>query len=212
MRRIIPLIAACLLIVFATSALAAQKKANHYRWKDAQGVTHFDDVLSDAAIQAGYDIIGSSGMVSRHVPPPRTAEQLKADKLAAEKKAAEDRAAAKQAQEDQQMLNAYPNEAELVSAHQAQLNMIDQYIQSTQISLQSQEQSLSEMLAHAADLDRSGKPVPATLRSQIESLRANVEQQKAYISAKRQEKIDSAKNFESELAHYREIRNKAPTN
>jgi hypothetical protein len=212
MRRIVPLIAACLLAVFASGVLAEQKTPNRYRWKDAQGITHFDDVLSEGAIQAGYDIIGSSGMVSRHVAPPRTAEQIKADKAAEEKQQARDRAAAKQAQQDQQMLNAYPNEAELVGAHNAQLEMIDQYIQSTQISLQSQEQSLSEMLSHAADLDRSGKPVPAALRSQIESLRGNVEKQKAYIAAKQQEKADSAKKFETELAHYREVRGKTPSN
>ena len=65
------------------------------------------------------------------------------------------------------------------------------------------------LLSHAADLERSGKPIPATLRQQIESLRANVEKQKAYITAKQQEKVDSTAKFETELAHYREIRAKA---
>jgi hypothetical protein len=65
------------------------------------------------------------------------------------------------------------------------------------------------MLSHAADLERSGKPIPATLSRQIESLRANVEKQKAYITAKQQEKVDSAAKFETELAHYRAVRAKA---
>lgn len=212
MRRLTLLLVACLFTLCAAIAWAQQKVPDRYRWKDAQGVTHFDDVLSAAAIQAGYDIIGSSGMIRRHVDPPRTAEQLKADKAAEAAKKAADRAAAKQAQEDEQMLNAYPTEAELASAQAAQLEMIDQYIGSTQISLKSQEQSLSDLLSHAADLDRSGKPVPATLRSQIEALRANIEKQKAYIAVKQQEKIDSAKRFESELAHYRDLRAKTHPN
>jgi hypothetical protein len=209
MRRIGLLIALALFAFAATTALAVDKSHQRYRWTDAQGVVHFDDVLSDAAIQTGYDIVSGSGMKIRHVAPPRTAEQQKADdKAEAQKKAAE-KAAAAQAQEDTQMLAAYPTEQTLSDAHNAQLGMIDQYIQSTQISLQSQEKSLTDMLSHAADLERSGKPIPATLRQQIESLRANVEKQKAYITAKQQEKVDSTAKFETELAHYREIRAKA---
>lgn len=203
-HRLLALIA-CVLTLVAVSAQAAEDKRNHYRWKDAQGNLHFDDALPNEALQFGYDIISPSGIVVRRVAAPKTDAQLKADAIAdAQRKAAEAQAA-KQAQTDAQMLAAYPNEAELQSAQKAQLGMIDQYIESTRISLQSQEKSLTEMLAHAADLDRTGKPVPPALRTQIEALRSNVEKQKAYIAGKQQEKIDSAKKFETELAHYREL-------
>lgn len=198
----------CLLFALIAATQAAEKTRNHFRWKDAQGNLHFDDALPNEALQFGYDEINASGIVVRHVAAPRTAAQLKEDaKAEAQKKAADD-AAAKQAQSDDQLLAAYPTEADLASVQKAQLDMIDQYIESTRISLQSQEKSLTEMLSHAADLDRTGKPVPAALRSQIEALRANVEKQKAYIAGKQQEKIDSAKRFETELAHYRELRAK----
>ncbi len=119
------------------------------------------------------------------------------------------RVADAQAKSDQQVLAAYPNERELVSSQQAQLDMMDQNIHSTEISLQSQEKSLTEMLSHAADLDRNGKPVPATLQSQIESLRRNIERQKNYISSKQQEKVDTSKRFVDELAHYRQLQERA---
>lgn len=209
MRRIAASVAAFLLGLAVTNASAADKSHERYRWTDAQGVVHFDDVLSNAAIQAGYDVVSGSGMKLRHVAPPKTAEQQKADDQAKAQKAAADKAAAERARDDAQMLAAYPTERDLSDAQAAQLAMIDQYIQSTQISLQSQEKSLTDMLSHAADLERSGKPIPATLSRQIESLRANVEKQKAYITAKQQEKIDSAAKFETELGHYREIRAKA---
>lgn len=208
MRNIAISVAACLLGLAATTALAVDKSPDRYRWKDAQGVVHFDDVLSDAAIQAGYDVVNGSGMKIRHVAAPKTAEQQKAaDKAEAQKKAA-DKAAAEQARDDAQMLAAYPTEQDLSDAHKAQLAMIDQYIESTQISLESQEKSLSENLAHAADLERTGKPIPAALSKLIETLRANVEKQKAYIAGKQQEKVDSGVKFEAQLAHYREIRGK----
>jgi hypothetical protein len=208
MRRIAVSVAACLLGLTAMNALAVDKSHQRYRWMDAQGVVHFDDVLSDAAIQAGYDVVSGSGMKIRHVAPPKTAEQQKADDQAAAQKKATEKAATERARDDAQMLAAYPTEHDLSDAQTAQLAMIDQYIQSTQISLQSQEKSLTDMLSQAADLERTGKPIPATLSRQIESLRANVEKQKAYIAAKQQEKVDSAAKFETELAHYREVRAK----
>lgn len=211
MRRTGFLIALCLFALAAASALAANKSHERYRWKDAQGVVHFDDVLSDAAIHAGYDVVGGSGMLIRRVAPPMTTEELKADEKAKAQKKAAEKAAAEQARDDAQMLAAYPTEQELSDAHDAQLAMIDQYIQSTQVSLQSQEGSLTDMLSHAADLERVGKPIPAALSRQIESLRTNIEKQKAYIAAKQQEKIDSAAKFETELAHYREVRAKPPS-
>lgn len=210
MRSTRTLIAIGLLAFVAANALAVEKSQERYRWKDAQGVVHFDDVLSDAAIQSGYDVVSGSGMLVKHVAPPRTAEQVKADaKVEAQKQAAQ-KATADQAREDEQMLAAYPAEQDLVDAQNAQQATIDQYIEATQISLQSQEKSLTDNLSHAADLERAGKPIPVALHQMIETLRANVEKQKAYIAAKQQEKTDSAKKFEAELAHYRQLRAKDP--
>lgn len=209
MRRTRSLIALCLFAFAATHALAAEKSHERYRWKDAQGVVHFDDMLSDAAIQAGYDVVNGSGMLVRHVAPPMTPEQEKADEKAQAQKKAAEKTAAEKARDDARMLAAYPNESDLADAHKAQLAQIDQYIEATQISLQSQEKSLTDNLSHAADLERGGKPIPALLSQQIETLRANIEKQKAYIAAKQQEKIDSAAKFDAELAHYRAIRTKA---
>ncbi|MBS0569381.1 MAG: DUF4124 domain-containing protein [Proteobacteria bacterium] len=209
MSRAIVSIAICLLALASVPATAAGGMQDRYRWKDAQGVVHFDDVLSDAAIKAGYAIVNANGMTIRRVPPPKTDEQLKADAIADARKAAEQKLAAEQARDDAQMLAAYPDEQELVEAQQAQLAMIDQYVESTRISLHSQEKSLSDMLAHAADLERTGKPIPIALSKQIEALRSNIENQKNYIAAKQQEKIDSAAKFATELAHYRALKAKS---
>jgi Domain of unknown function (DUF4124) len=198
----------------ATVALAAACGANaqsgpgqhnRYKWRDAQGNLHFDDVLPPEAQQIGYDIVNPQGLVIKHVDRLKTAEEMQADQAAADKAAKQKRAADDQARTDEQTLAAYPNEEELVGAQHAQLDMIDQNIHATEISLQSQEKSLTEMLSHAADLDRAGKPVPDTLKLQIDALRVNIEKQKGYITTKQQEKADAAKRFEVDLAHYREV-------
>jgi hypothetical protein len=211
MRRIGFLFAALVLCVTFVAS-AQEDKHNRYKWKDGQGNLHYDDALPTEALQFGYDLVNSHGIVVKHVERARTAEELKADEAAAAQKATQNRVAEEQATRDQQVLAAYPNERELISSQQAQLDMLDQNILATELSLQSQEKSLTENLSHAAELDRNGKPVPATLQSQIEALRQNIERQKAYIIGKQKEKADNVKKFEAELTHYREVRAKTRSN
>jgi hypothetical protein len=200
------LIAVLALLFTATAAFGDEKGGhNRYKWRDGQGNLHYDDALPDDALKYGYDVINPSGIVVKHVDRPRTAEELATDKATAEKTAAAKRAQDDQLRKDQQMLAAYPTEQDLQSAQREQLAVIDQTVEATQASLQNQEKSLSEMLAHAADLDRTGKPVPTVLQQQIDTLRISIEKQKAYIAGKHAEKDSSAKRFEAELAHYRDV-------
>lgn len=196
-------------VLGCANAFASDAGHNHYKWKDAQGNLHYDDALPTEALQFGYDVVNPQGLTIKHVDRAKTAAELKADDEAAASQAEQKHVADEQAKTDQQILAAYPREQDLAGAQQARLDMLDQSIHSTEISLQSQEKSLTEMLSHAADLERNGKPVPATLQSQIDSLRKNVEKQKAYIAGKQQEKIDAANKFENELVHYREVQAKA---
>ena len=204
------LTSALVLAVASVTALAAESGThNRYKWRDAQGNLHFDDALPVEALQFGYEVVNASGIVVKRVGRAKTPEELKADEEATARQAAEKHAADEQTKADQQTLAAYPTENELISSQQAQLSMLDQNIHATEVSLQSQEKSLTEMLSHAADLDRTGKTVPPSLQSQIDVLRRNVEQQKAYIANKQKEKEAAGKRFEVELARYRELRAKS---
>jgi hypothetical protein len=199
-------------LVFSLAASAAappsatsKDNRNRYKWTDQQGNLHYDDVLPMEALQFGYDVVNGQGIVVKHVDRAKTAEELKADKEASDKALAVKRASDAQAKTDQQLLAAYPNESDLLVAQRAQIDTIDQSVHATEVSLKNQEKSLSEMLSHAADLDRTGKPVPASLQQQIDSLRVNVEHQKTYIANKQAEKEADEKKFETELAHYRDV-------
>lgn len=196
-------------LALAAPAVAAKPDHNRYKWKDAQGNLHYDDALPTEALQFGYEVVNPRGLVIKHVDRAKTMEELHADAAASAKAAEQKHADDAQAQNDQQLLAAYPSEQALVSSQQAQLDMIDQNVHATQLSLENQEQSLTQMLSHAADLDRTGKPIPATLKAQIEALRRNVEQQKTYIANKETEKAGLAQKFADAIAHYRSVQTKA---
>lgn len=191
--------------IAASGASVTKDKRNRFKWSDAQGNVHYDDALPPEALQFGYDVVNDQGIVVKHVDRPKTADELKADKETADKTAAAKRVSDAQSKNDQQLLAAYPSEHDLVAAQHAQMDMLDQSVHATEVSLQNQEKSLSDMLSHAADLDRTGKPVPTTLQQQIDALRITVEKQKTYIANRQAEKDANEKKFETDLAHYREV-------
>jgi hypothetical protein len=205
MRSLFTFALALALTLAAMTLSAASAGHVQYKWKDTAGNLHFADILPAEALQLGYDVVDAQGRVIKHVDRPRTPEELKSDEAQKAQTEATKRETEERAKHDQQILAAYPHEQELVNAQESQLQMIDQNIQSTELSLTSQEKSLAIMLNHAASLDRSGKPVPADLRKQIDSLRKNIEMQKAYIVRRQKEKSEAAQKSAADLAHYREL-------
>ncbi len=183
---------------------AASTGHSQYRWKDAAGIPHYSDILTPEALQFGYDIIDSKGVVVKHVERQRTYEELLAEEAAMAAK----REAELQEQSDKRMLAAYPTEKDLVAARQAQLDSIEQNIHAATNSLGVQERALSDVLARAASFEHENKPVPDDVKKQIESLRNSAEALRAYIARRQKEKVDATKKFEIDLAHYREAREK----
>jgi hypothetical protein len=205
-----------ILIVFALVAVSlplfAQDSPAHprYRWKDTQGGLHYTDTLPSEALQNGYDVVDGHGFVVKHVERALTAEERKTGAATAAAQATANQHAQEQARVDQQLLVAYASEQDLVVAQKAKLEAIDQTIQNVQLSQSDQEKNLSEQLAHAASLENNGKPVPALVQQQIETLRKNIEAQKAFVGRKQQERTAAAQKSEEEMAHYRELRAKQP--
>lgn len=184
---------------------ASPKTPNRYKWRDAQGTLHYDDTLPDEAVQRGYDVINGQGFSIKHVDRPLSADEEKAEKAKDAQIAAKEKATHEQENRDSRLLAAYPTEAELVREQQEQLATIDQTIQATELSLSSQERSLADMLSHAGDYDRLGKPIPEALRKMVDASRKTVDTQRGYIAQKTAEKQKLVEQFQSDLEHYRAI-------
>jgi len=208
MRAIIR-ITALLLVGACFCAQAGQppKNAAHrYRWVDASGLPHYSDSLSMEALKFGYDVIGPGGMVVRHIPAELTASERKAARAKAAREAALHRQTVQREQKDRQMLMAYPTEAAFKAAQQARLDSLDEGIRTTRINLRSQEQNLAQLLGHAADYSREGKPVPASLSKRITDQRLTVADQRESLKARQTHRAEAEQQAAKELAHYRQLR------
>lgn len=201
------------LLCLGTAAAAGDNTpAFHYRWHDAQGGLHYSDSIPPEAVPLGYDIVDGNGLLVRHVDREKTPAERAAAEAAAAKAAAAKRAADAQALADRQLLAAYPNEAELREAHQAKLAQMQQSIDTTQSNLRNQEQNLTELLAHAADLERSGKPVPPELRKRLADQRESVADERNEVARLQSERQDMAKQLDAELQRYRMLSAKSQAN
>jgi len=162
MHTSIPFLASCLLML--TLPAYALGSPQQYRWRDPQGQVHFSDHLTQQAIQNGYMILESQGIVIRKIARPLTTEQRKAAQAIA-KQRAERAARSHQIQaQNQQLLAAYPTEKDLKTALLTQVSNLDQTIFATHINLRSQESTLANLLQHAAAIQHAKKTVPRYLQ------------------------------------------------
>ena len=157
-------------------------------------------------VQAGYDVIDARGSVIKHVDRVKSAEEKQADADAAAARAQEQQRAADAKQADRRLLQAYASEQTLIDEQKGRIAAMDQELANVKISQAGQEKSLTEQLAYASTFEREGKPVPAPVKQQIETLRTNVEAQRKFTANKLAERAKSEEKARAELAHYRELR------
>jgi hypothetical protein len=204
-----------LLLVLGTTALLASMSASaqkstvssiRYKWHDGQGLLHFSDSLSAEAMKFGYDLVNDQGLVVQHVPRQLTApERVAANKLAAEQ-AAKLRAEQQVANAETQMLAAYPDENAYKISQQQALDTIDQQIRTTQINLRSQEKTLTDLLARAAELERAKTPVPKFLVDSIAKQRDVVAGQHTTLQRQQSLHTETVILQAKELTRYRELK------
>lgn len=206
MRLTIRLLTVSCLALAAAAEAQSNDGRHRYKWKDAQGNLHIEDTIPPEAAKLGYDVLNANGLVVKHVERAQSDEEIAAVRAAAEKAAEEKRRAADQASRDTQLLAAYPTEDDLHRAQDSQFAMLQQNIDAASAAIASQEKSLAEMLAHAAEYERDGKPVPANVQKQISQLRDGIAEQKTYFERRRTEQTQMRQRFANELEHYREVR------
>lgn len=200
------LIAAALL---AGTSLHAQPQSSgdglRYRWVDASGLPHFSDSLTQDALKYGYSVINDQGMVVQRVQRQlNPAERAAAQKLAAQQAAAK-HAADEKARADEEMLEAYPDEAAYKASLQQALTNMDQQIHTSKLNLRSQEQALTDLLARAADAEHNKQPVTKFLQDSIARQRGVVSGLQALLQQQQAQRDEAEKQQLQQLAHYRAL-------
>ncbi|QAU24681.1 DUF4124 domain-containing protein [Dyella sp. M7H15-1] len=202
------LIASMTLLFGLPGVAGAQSSVNgaHYRWVDANGLTHYSDSLTTDAVKFGYDVINDEGIVATHVGRQLTpAERAAADKQAAEQ-AAQQRAVEAKKRNDLQLLNSYPDENTLKAKQQQMLDSLDEQMNITRVNLHSQDAALTDLLNRAADDERAKQPVPKLLTDQIANQRNVVANERALLQRQKSTRNATVQQQAQELQHYRDLK------
>jgi len=155
-----------LLAALLLSAGAAQ--AGMYRWVDGSGRVHYSDTLPPTYQQSGAAEISKQGVVIKRTQSEaeRRAEIVR---LAEEKRIQQEQQ--KQAQLDRALTQTYTTEEEIDLARNRALEHHNLAIKGTQIRAQTVAANLVELKARVARVVKAGRPVPASLKEQLDQTR-----------------------------------------
>lgn len=203
MNRRIYLAASVLLALCAGDAVAAGKI---YKCKNEKGEIFYSQAFDRSKCGGGGAQLNEQGLAVRQIERTKTPEELAAEKLQAEQAAEAKRKLEAVQREEQVLLLSYASEDDLERAHNKAIEAVDTAIATTQMQLQNQQRSLAELLASAAESERSGQPVSADVAKNIGLVRQQIEGQNEFIARKEQDKLDEQSEYDARLKRYREVR------
>jgi hypothetical protein len=199
MRPVVLVVSALVLSLLSATAFAQKL----YRWVDAEGKVHYTDTLPPEAVDQAREEISRSGTTVNRVERALTAEERAAQEAEAAENARLAAIKAEQDKMDAALTGSYATEADLARAYRERFDLLDQSLEAARVGIRSQERSLEEQLAHAAALERGGKPVPATVQSTIEAARKQVEDQREFLRRRESERQNLQTEYDDILQRYR---------
>lgn len=202
MRRFALAVMFPVLLAAAMPALAQKL----YRWTDKDGNVHYTDQLPPESARDQREELNRQGITVSRTERALTPEELAARAIEDAKQAELLRVEEEKAKMDAVLIGSYPAESDLQRSYKERFDLIEQSLESARVSIRSQEKSLADMLAHAADLERNGKPVNQTVIDSITQTRAQVAEQRGYLARRESEGAALRAEFEALLQRYRELK------
>lgn len=204
--RIVPtLITSALLLALVANAAHAQEKKKLYRWTDDKGEVHYTDQLPPEAAKSQRDELNKEGRAVDRVERAKTPEERAVFEAEQARLAEEQRLVDETAKMDSVLTMSYPSEADLERAYEERFDLLKRNVETAEIGIRSQDQALTDLLTHAADLERNGKPVPDSVVVSIGKTRQQLADQRVFLTNRETERIELQKEYDAILARYREL-------
>lgn len=169
-----------------------------YRYTNNVGVKVVAQTIPPEFVKNGYDLVTISGDVIKSVPASPTGED--AIRLADARKQAKE-----QAKIDAQLKRTYSAPQEVEAAKTRALTDLRNNINILNASLSSTKKQLSDQEVAAANLEQSGKNVPAELIKNITTLRQEVKDLSAQIQQRETNYTETAQKYDQDKARVIEL-------
>jgi chromosome segregation ATPase len=176
----------------------AQSKT-FFRYENEQGSKVMTDAIPPQYAVKGYEVINSSGIVIKVVPPePSPEEKARIQKEKAEKRRLE--------KWDKELLSRYSSVNDIESTKSRRITGLENSIFSLRLTLKNISETIKFYQAEAATHERQGEDVSADTLASIERLQNDRDFIEAEISKKDSSKTQVSNDYDKDIVRFKQIK------
>jgi hypothetical protein len=192
------------LLAVSVSARGDTAGRKLYKWVDEQGVTHYGDHIPPEYAAQEQHIINSHGVETEHVEAQKSAEQLAAEeqrKIDAEQRASRDK----------NLLNTYSSVSEIERLRDQRLALLSDQVKVTGqfleiLNLRLKKLSGTSMRFKPYSSDPKAPPMSDQVAEDLVRTGNDIRTQQENLSEKRSEEETMRKQFDSDIARFKELK------
>lgn len=177
-----------------------------YKWFDDTGQVRYGDRIPPQYAKKKSQTLNGQGIVVETKSAAKTPQQIAEEARRAEQKAEQERIQREVARKDRILLDTFTNEDEMVMTRDGKIDAIEAVIRVTHGRSEKNRARLASLKLRAANLERSGKPVPKTLLKEILEVRGQIRFNTDYIAGRKVEQQRIREQFESDIKRFRELK------
>jgi hypothetical protein len=192
--------------LLAASALAGNESSGRrvYSWVDRDGVTHYGDQIPPEYAAQEHRVMNGQGIEIEHTDAQKTPEQMAAD---AQKQADADA----RANRDHNLLTSYVSVQEIERLRDQRLSLISDQIKLKEQFLEGLNGKMSKLRISSARFkpyssDPNAPPMSDQLVEDLVRVGSDIRTQEENLRQKRAEQAIMSKQFESDIARFKELK------
>jgi hypothetical protein len=198
----------CAVLLLAMSAFSADAESSTgrklYKWVDGQGETHYGDHIPPEFAAQEQHVINSQGIETERVDAQKTPEQLAAE----EQKKID---AAQSASRDGNLLNTYVSVSEIERLRDQRLALLSDQVKVTGQFLEVlngrlKKLRVTSMLFKPYSTDPHAPAMPDQVAEDLVRVENDIHTQEQNLREKRSEEATMSKQFESDIARFKELK------
>jgi hypothetical protein len=194
------------LVLAATLVVPALCEARFYRWVDEQGVVHYTDQIPPTQVDKGHTALSDKGVPLETVPPAQTLDELKREQELKRLRAEQERLMEQQRAADRVLLSSFRSVDDLIMARDGKLASVDVVIGVARGNIRREQERLGQLRSEAADLERTGKPIPPHLEESIAKTERAIRDAYSSIVERERQKEEIRVAFERDHKRFRQLK------
>lgn len=205
MKTLNPCLALTLCVLIALPSTAAHA-AKLYKWVDETGQVRYGDSIPPRYARQSNETLNDQGIVVNRQDAAKTSEQIAKEERAAKAAAEAERIRQEKAHQDRILLDTFTNEDEMLMTRDGKIAAIEAVIRISNGRSGKLKQRLAQLKQRAANLERTGKPVPESITAEIAESRQMIDQNRLYVENRKAEQQKIRDKFAADIRRFQELK------